>query len=82
MLDIMKKQHGVDIDPEKPNVEVISLLDVEKCIDVVTAAIRGLSARMTKASSTSSSSKTSKKSIKKRPAKKITNAPKKAIQKV
>jgi len=57
MLDIMKKQHGIEIDPENPNVEVISLLDVEKCIDIITAAIRGLDAKMTKASSTTSYSK-------------------------
>jgi hypothetical protein len=78
MLDIMKKQHGVDIDPEKPNVEVISLLDVEKSIDVITTAIQGLSAKMTKASSTTSSSRNSKKSSHKRSFKKASHGLKKA----
>ena len=77
----MKKQHGVDIDPEKPNVEVISLLDVEKSIDVITTAIQGLSARMTKASSTTSSSRNSKKCSLKRSSKKATHGLKKAENK-
>jgi hypothetical protein len=77
----MKKQHGIDIDPNNPNVEVISLLDVEKSIDIITTAIKGLSAKMTSASSTASSC-SNKRSIKKSPAKKLVNTHKKALKKV
>ena len=48
MADICKKEFGVDIDVENPNVEVISLLDVDKCVHIIDTAIRAIAAKCKK----------------------------------
>ena len=68
MADIMKKQYGVHIDIDHPNVQVISLLDADKCVNVIATAIQGLTSKK----STTSSASTEQGKSKRRPTK---NAP-------
>ena len=81
MADLIKKQHGVHIDVNNPNVEVISLLDVDKCVDIIDKAIRNLGAKKKK-STTKPARAAAPKKMKKKSAKKAATAPKKAAKKV
>ena len=47
MVDVMRDKYGIDC--SEPNMEVVTKVDLDKCIDIVDSAIRGLGSQKSQA---------------------------------